>query len=452
MKLKNQLSILVTGIVVLPLLTAAIFSLYMYFRSPRRFFPRGYYEIKRLNELNLAEEEKKALQDFLETVPHEIEISVIFRGKVIFSTIPQISAGAPLHENDIIQLMNETNLQYDYQFQTLNFSAENSAGSRATVISRFDPRGRGEKKRPFFRFFYPSVVITAILEIFAVTAAILIMKSVSSSVEILQKTTQKIADGELETKIETNASSANEIGLLTEDLERMRRSLKENQEKQSRFIMGISHDLRTPVAVIKGYAEAISDGIVHDADEIKKSVSIIIGKAEHLESMIDDLINYVKMNDADWKRTMQTVKLKPFLEEFAKNMKMTAEIYNRSVFSAINLDEQTAVMDRKLFSRALENLFSNALRYTKERDEIFLEAEKNQQGKIEISMRDTGTGISEEDLQKVFDLFYRGTNSRRENGMGIGLSVVKTIVDSHGWKIGVKSRLNEGTTFTITLG
>jgi signal transduction histidine kinase len=67
-------------------------------------------------------------------------------------------------------------------------------------------------------------------------------------------------------------------------------------------------------------------------------------------------------------------------------------------------------------------------------------------------MRDTGTGISEEDLQKVFDLFYRGTNSRRENGMGIGLSVVKTIVDSHGWKIGVKSRLNEGTTFTITLG
>ena len=91
------------------------------------------------------------------------------------------------------------------------------------------------------------------------------------------------------------------------------------------------------------------------------------------------------------------------------------------------------------------------MRYTNDGDSISLEAKKNSFGKTEISISDTGVGIPEEDLEKVFELFFRASNSRRENGMGIGLSVVKSIIDSHGWSINVKSKPNKGTTFTITL-
>ena len=231
----------------------------------------------------------------------------------------------------------------------------------------------------------------------------------------------------------------------------MRKALKENLERRSRFIMGISHDLRTPVALIKGYSEAVSDGIVNSIDDIKKSISIINTKAGLLESMINDLINYIKIDNTEWKKTLRPVELKSFLKDFATNMEGAAELYKRKISSSIEIEEQQVLMDKNLFTRALENIYGNALRYTNDGDSISLEAKKNPLGKTEISISDTGVGIPEEDLEKVFELFFRASNSRRENGMGIGLSVVKSIIDSHGWSINVKSKPNQGTTFTITL-
>ena len=103
-----------------------------------------------------------------------------------------------------------------------------------------------------------------------------------------------------------------------------------------------------------------------------------------------------------------------------------------------------------LVQRAFENLFSNAIRYTKDNDSIFLNAyilqDKNE---IIFEIKDTGIGIKKNDLNYIFDIFYRGTNSRREDGMGIGLSVVKNVITTYGWKIDVSSEVNEGSTFTI---
>ncbi len=264
--------------------------------------------------------------------------------------------------------------------------------------------------------------------------------------------TRKIANGELDTDIKfAEKSSTNEILELTKDLDSMRNSLKEEQERRSRFIMGISHDLHTPVAIIKGYSEAISDGVVNDIDGIKKSAAIINTKSEQLESMIKELIDYVKLNNVEWKKIQEPVEIKSFLEDFVANMEGVAEFYKRKIFKSIDLDEQFVLMDKNLFIRVLENLYRNALQYTNDGDSISLEARKNNQGLIEISIRDTGIGIPEDDLKKVFELFYRSTNSRREDGTGIGLSVVKSIIDSHGWQISVDSEVGKGSVFTITM-
>jgi signal transduction histidine kinase len=108
-------------------------------------------------------------------------------------------------------------------------------------------------------------------------------------------------------------------------------------------------------------------------------------------------------------------------------------------------------MDRGLFLRALENLIGNAIRYTGAEGVIGMDA-RVEAGTAVLAISDTGIGIPREDIPRVFDPFYRGTNSRREQGFGLGLTTVKTIVESHGWTIDVASEIGKGTTFTIRMG
>lgn len=458
MKIKNQISLLITGILILPTLCMVLFPIYTYYNSPRRFLMKGYREIRKINEANLSESDWNQIQNYIEKIPPEVQIMIFFNSKIILSTIPEIKTGSTHNPKELFDFVQTTNSSYDYQFQSffLEEQAKKEARdashkNKGLIISRFDAKEKSSLKR-IPKFMMHIFFVVLVFEALSITVIILIAKSVSNSIEIIQKATQKIANGELDTKLEISGRrNSNEILQLTEDLERMRKALKENLERRSRFIMGISHDLRTPVALIKGYSEAVSDGIVNSIDDIKKSVSIINTKAGLLESMINDLINYVKMDNTEWKKTLKPVELKSFLKDFSANMEGAAELYKRKISSSIEIEEQQVLMDKNLFTRALENIYGNALRYTNDGDSISLEAKKNSLGKIEISISDTGVGIPEEDLEKVFELFFRASNSRRENGMGIGLSVVKSIIDSHGWSINVKSKPNQGTTFTITL-
>jgi len=270
---------------------------------------------------------------------------------------------------------------------------------------------------------------------------------------LLKTQTQKIADGDLneEIKIPSDKMKRNEITQFLTSLERMRQSLVEAKNRQSRFIMGISHDLRTPVAVIKGYTEAMLDGMMKSKEEINSALKIVSVKTSQLESMLDTLINYEKLQTKDLINTLKMQKLAPILIEFAKNAEITGTVFHKNVSYAIDIDREFSVpVNEQLLLRAFENLLSNALRYTKDDSCILLYAQEKSDC-IELVIEDCGIGIEEKDIEHIFDLFYRGTNSRREEGMGIGLSVVKNIMDLHGWDITVESKKNIGTKFTITV-
>lgn len=301
MKIKNQISLLITGIIILPTLCMILFPIYTYYNSPRRFLMKGYKEIRKINEANLSESDWNQIQNYIEKIPPEVQILIFYNSKIILSTIPELKTGSTHNPKELFDFVQTTNSSYDYQFQS--FFLENqpkkdardgSHKNKGLIISRFDAKEKNSLKRiPKFMMHIFFVVLA--FESLSITVIILIAKSVSNSIEIIQKATQKIANGELDTKLEISGRrNSNEILQLTEDLERMRKALKENLERRSRFIMGISHDLRTPVALIKGYSEAVSDGIVNSIDDIKKSISIINTKAGLLESMINDLINYIK--------------------------------------------------------------------------------------------------------------------------------------------------------------
>lgn len=277
--------------------------------------------------------------------------------------------------------------------------------------------------------------------------------NIAKSIHLVESEAKKLSDGDIDKplKVPTNKGYANEITNLLIHFEEFRKVFKQRKNEQDRFVMGLSHDLKTPIAIIKGYTEGISDGLFSDPQKQKESLDIILQKSSELEMMVDNMINFIKMNETDWTKNFVEHDLAEYLDTVEKYIRSTGSVFNRTVTSQIKIPKGTKVkMDKQLVSRALENIFSNAIRYTENGAEIDLSAELSS-GAAKIKISDKGIGMSQEDAEHVFELFYRGTHSRREQGQGIGLSVVKTVMDVHGWSIDVESELGKGTAFTITI-
>ncbi len=465
MKIKNQFKILIAGIIFIPMLMAITLPLYHYISSPQRYLMKGYKQIRQLDNVNLNENEWVAIEKKIKELPPNVQTAILYEDTFIISNIPELPVNSSLDFYEIFTLINSSNNKYDYQFQSLQHEPQLTPNGMARqkmghVFAITRSRVPGAKKPLINRLYIPVFFGIIIFELFVVILVILTSRNITSSITILEKNTQKIANGELDAKFDIpSTNKLNEITSLTKSLEKMRESLKDDQQRRCKFIMGISHDLRTPVSLIKGYSEAITDGVVNNPKQIINSIEIIQTKADQLESMINDLINYVKLDNKEWLSSLVNIQFLPFIKEFATSMNQMSEVYKRCISIDIDLPPDVMVpMDKALVNRALENITSNAFRYTKDGDTIALKVFKinesikeGHKAEIHISISDTGSGMAEEDLSHIYDLFYRGTNSRREQGMGIGLSNVKTIVDAHGWDLEVESKLNVGTTFTIII-
>jgi signal transduction histidine kinase len=292
-------------------------------------------------------------------------------------------------------------------------------------------------------------IISVVILLFCIVIITAITRSIAKSVTVLEEAAKRVTRGELDMPIEVRGS--NEVISLTKSLNELRLAVKENRDKQARFIMGISHDLKTPLALIQGYVEALYDEIPASPEERKQYAQIILHKADDLESLINDLIDFIKVDTGEWRTTWQNVKLASFMKEIAKRGSEATTILKHNFKAEIDLPEDAAVqMDEKLMNRCFENLFSNAIRYSKEGSTVVLRAFQGSGG-YKIQIEDDGIGISKDELKNIFDLFYRGTGSRREMGHGLGLAIVKSIIKSHNWEIEAESEAGKGTVFTITI-
>jgi signal transduction histidine kinase len=216
--------------------------------------------------------------------------------------------------------------------------------------------------------------------------------------------------------------------------------------------MGVSHDLRTPLALIKGYTEALGDGTVDSIELRERAQDIIASKIEQLQEMIDDLIDVVRFDSGEWRQHLKPHQLLPLLTAFHQRLVADGTLLKRTITGTIDVAaELTVPLDERLFTRMLENLTGNALRYTKEGGHVDFSAVMVPGTGIRIAISDNGCGISKKDMPFIFDTFYRGSNSRREEGRGFGLSIVKSVADSYGWPITVASTEGKGSTFTITI-
>lgn len=294
-----------------------------------------------------------------------------------------------------------------------------------------------------FRLAFVMVILLVI------SLPLLILHSLSRSIRKLEKVTVKIASGDLDFPASDLATP--DLVSLGKALDLMRRQLKEDRERRDRFIMGVSHDLKTPLAVIQGYLDALREGLA-DSDEKKNSYyEIMSSRADLLGSRISHLIDLAKTTTGEWNRTLIESDLGGFITNIMPLLADFCATRGFSLETRIDLPFPCLLaFDRDMIVRVFENLISNAVSYGDPSVPITVTARKQADtGIIEIKVENGGEGISAENSKKIFEPFFRADKGRNDGGFGLGLASVKSIVETHGWTIKVESIPGNKTAFII---
>ena len=281
-----------------------------------------------------------------------------------------------------------------------------------------------------------------------------IYRSISVPLAKLQKAARNIREGNLD--FEIRQESEDEIGQLCQDFEEMRLRLKANAEEKVEFdrenkelISNISHDLKTPITAIKGYVEGIMDGVADTPEKMDRYIKTIYNKANEMDLLINELTLYSKIDTNRIPYNFTTISARDYFEDCAEDLHMELEAKGVGFSYRNDMEEDARVIvDPEQLRRVINNIVSNSLKYMdKPKAEITMGV-KDVGDFIQIEMGDNGKGIASKDLPYIFDRFYRTDASRNSSkgGSGIGLSIVKKIVEEHGGNIWAASEEGAGTT------
>ncbi len=304
-----------------------------------------------------------------------------------------------------------------------------------------------------------AIVIVLALCFVAILLALWLYWSIVDPLKKVQLATENIKNGNLDFKMEIN--SKDEIGELYVDFEEMRQRLKDNAEEKieadkrdREFISNISHDLKTPLTSIRGYCEGIMDGVASTPEKMDKYIRTIYTKTNEMDDLINQLTLYSKIERKSVPFDFAQVSATEYFGECAKALEL--ELDAQSIrFSYENLlkEDCALIVDEEQIRRVLNNIVGNSVKYAHVSPlEITMKLE-DAGGNVRVSLADNGVGISPKDLPHVFDRFYRADTSRNRStgGSGIGLSIVKSIIEEHGGTVWAGSEKDKGTVISFLL-
>jgi two-component system sensor histidine kinase BaeS len=270
--------------------------------------------------------------------------------------------------------------------------------------------------------------------------------TMTRSLRELTEATLEIAKGKFGKQVKVR--SKDEIGELAASFNKMSIDLEQATQARQQMTADIAHDLRSPLSVITGYAEALSDNKLRGNPEV---YGILLQEAKHLDHLVDDLRLLSLADAGELSLSFQPTDLGSLLEKVMARHTVAAEQRHIDLQIAVQDNLPSVQVDVERMSQVLDNLILNAFRYTPEGGLVALGADEKD-GKVQIHVKDSGKGISADDLPHIFDRFYRGDKSRQHSGeSGLGLAIAKSLIEAHGGKISVESTPGEGAEFTITL-
>lgn len=264
---------------------------------------------------------------------------------------------------------------------------------------------------------------------------------------------QKIAEGNLDYSMSTNTKG--ELGELYKNYEDMRLRLKEStdekfeNEKQNReLISNISHDLKTPITAIKGYVEGIMDGVADTPEKMDKYIKTIYNKAIDMDRLINELTIYSKIDSNRIPYNFHKLNVSEYFRDCVEDVGLDLEPKNITLNYVNLVDPSTLIIaDPEQLKRVINNIIGNSVKYIDKAEGIIDIRILDEVDSIRVEIEDNGKGIAAKDLSKIFERFFRTDASRNssQGGSGIGLSIVKKIIEDHGGYIWATSKEHEGT-------
>lgn len=227
--------------------------------------------------------------------------------------------------------------------------------------------------------------------------------------------------------------------------------LKKLEQMRKDFVANVSHELKTPITSIKGFSETLLDGAMNDQQLTERFLKIILQESERLESLIQDLLELSRVEKEGFKLNWQNVSINKILEEVI--VMLDSKASNKTIAFDVDLGSEVIVPgDPYRIKQIFINIITNAVAYTPHGGKVIVEM-KNNEKEVTLYVRDTGIGIAQEELPRIFERFYRVDKARSRNsgGTGLGLAIVKHLVEAHHGRIDVKSEQGKGTEFSITL-
>ena len=292
-----------------------------------------------------------------------------------------------------------------------------------------------------------NLVITTLVSLIIILATSFVLaKDISKPIKNLSEKAKTLSDGE---KVVFDSEEYTEVKNLSNALNYAMDEIQKSQEIQKDVVQNVSHELRTPLTMIKSYTELLQEFSGEDPKKRKEHLAIISEQTERLESLIDDMIDLSKLQSKTMDFSKNTYNLSENLKIFENYYKETYE-KEGFVFSFEIEENIELTADEGRIDQAITNLINNAINYSLDDKDVTVKLYRTADNKIQLDVIDHGIGISEEHQEKIFERHFRSNNDKKAvAGSGVGLTIVKEILDYHGYQYGVESELGKGSRFYI---
>lgn len=292
------------------------------------------------------------------------------------------------------------------------------------------------------QFLYISIIIFSI----SLIIGYFISRLISKPIVDISTEAKKLANGDFNVKFSTD-SKIEEIGELASTLELAKNELSKTDELRRDLLANVGHDLKTPLTMIKAYAEMIKDFENMSIQKRNENLNIIIEETDRLNVLVSDILDLSKLQANTYELKIEEFDLDKLIRNVLKKYYI---LIDSEGYEFIYENEEPIMVkgDIKRIEQVIYNLINNAINYTGDDKKIYIELVNNKK-KVIVKIRDTGKGIKKEDIKYIWNKYYHNEKKHKRNafGTGLGLSIVKTILDSHNYKYGVDSKVNKGTTF-----
>jgi len=299
-----------------------------------------------------------------------------------------------------------------------------------------------ELMKPLFRAGIYSSLIALVMGWF-------IAKWITQPLKRISNTAQRIAEGEY---VEAPNEGPKEIRRLATTMNEMNRKVKSTLQSQQDFIANVSHEFKTPLTSIQGFAQAIYEDAVDTIKKRKDAARIIMNEAERLDSLVNELLTLAKMDAGTIQMKISEVDLNGIISNLLEKFQIQFEKADLKIKTKFDLSIKVFV-DGERISLMISNLIDNAIKYSKKGDQITIRT-REKDGFAVVEVSDSGIGISPEDQRRIFERFYQADKSRKGGlgrSVGLGLAIAHQIVAAHEGSIDVRSKMNQGTTFVVKL-